>query len=313
MITGRLSRFALAGSVAVVLVLGIQGVGAAAGGSADLSVAQATSSEVFPGGSLVAYTMTVANAGPDAATGVTVVDTIPADATVVSASASQGTCNTSTPATCILGSLAAGRSAIATFTVDTPCAPETIINGAGVVLDQADPDPSNNESSLDVTLTTPCLGADEFVEDGGFVTTDPLGQGPQPDEGVFDTSSITVPAGTSGEVSISLVTTNPPPPPGICPRFSRLIVGTIEPAAVGGTWLTFAFTYDACSIPPGTRIKRTTMRMSADGITYTSIPRCKGGYDEPDPCVASKVVLPDGSFQYTVRWSGTGDPSWRPG
>jgi hypothetical protein len=197
--------------------------------------------------------------------------------------------------------------------VDTPCAAETITNGAEVVGDQADPELSNNESSLDVTLTTPCLGADQFVEDGGFVTTDPLGQGPQPDQGVFDTSSITVPAGTSGEVSIGLLTTNPPPPHGACPRFTRLIVGTIEPAAAQGTWVTFVFTYDVCSIPPGTKIKRTTMRMSRDGLTYNSVPRCKGGYDQPDPCVASKVVLPDGSFQYTVRWSGSGDPSWRPG
>ncbi len=313
MIKARLPRTLAVGLAAALLALGAQGAVSAEGASADLSVTQSTSSGSFPGGSFVAYDMTVANAGPDDATGVTVVDTIAADATLVSASASQGTCDTSTPATCILGSLAAGASATATFTVDTPCAAETLMNGAEVVGDQPDPAPSNNESSLTVSLTTPCLGADQFVDDGGFVTTDPLGQGPQPDAGVFDTSSITVPAGTSGDVSISLLTTNPPPPPGICPLFSRLIVGTVEPAASEGTWLTFVFTYDVCSIPPGTKIKRTTMRMSTDGLTYTPIPRCRGMYDNPDPCVASKVVLGDGSFQYTVRWSGTGDPSWRPG
>ena len=304
--------------VASCVTLALLGVGtssarAGAAGSADLSVTETGTPGILPGGADVTYGMTVTNNGPDEATGVILVDSIPSGLTLVSATASQGTCVMSTPATCDLSTLQVGASATASFLVDTPCLAASITDSAIVLGDQLDPDPANNASEVDTTLETPCLGVDQEVEDGGFVTTDPEGQGPRPDLGVFDTSSITVPAGVSGDVSIGLTTTNPPPPSGACPLFRRLIIGTMQPAASQGNWLTLVFTYDVCSIPPGTKIQKTTIRESSDGITYTPLPNCRGNRDDPDPCVHRKLVLPDGSFQYTIYWSGEGDPSWRPG
>src|SRR5262249_18783172 len=60
-----------------------------------------------------AYTVTVANAGPSAATGVTVTDPIPAGARYVRTSG-DGTCTPGATLRCTLPSLAAGRTATMT-------------------------------------------------------------------------------------------------------------------------------------------------------------------------------------------------------
>src|SRR5438552_3114428 len=64
------------------------------------------------------YTVTVANAGPDRATNVVLTDPLPGGVTLVSATASQGTClQTAGTITCTLGSLNNGASATATILV----------------------------------------------------------------------------------------------------------------------------------------------------------------------------------------------------
>jgi uncharacterized repeat protein (TIGR01451 family) len=67
----------------------------------------------------VSYTLTLSNNGPSPATGVTITDPLPSGLTFVSATPSQGICNTSgQTVTCNLGTLAAGGTAVVSITAD---------------------------------------------------------------------------------------------------------------------------------------------------------------------------------------------------
>ena len=78
--------------------------------SADLSLTKSGAPDPVTVGDTVTYTVVVTNGGPDAATGVTVTDTLPAEVTFVSATATQGTCSGTTTVSCALGTLANGAS-----------------------------------------------------------------------------------------------------------------------------------------------------------------------------------------------------------
>jgi uncharacterized repeat protein (TIGR01451 family) len=93
------------------------------------------------------YTITVHNAGPAAATGVTVTDMLSPSLSLVSATSSQGTCSGTTVVTCNLGGLASGSSANIQFIVRAGTT-ETVSNTASVRANESDPDPSNNSSTF---------------------------------------------------------------------------------------------------------------------------------------------------------------------
>ena len=80
--------------------------------AADLSLTKTDSPDPVLAGQLLTYTLTVTNAGPSSATGVSVTDTLPAGVTFDSATPSQGTCSQSSgTVTCALGTIANGASA----------------------------------------------------------------------------------------------------------------------------------------------------------------------------------------------------------
>ena len=89
------------------------------------------------------YTLTVRNLSSSEAPGVVVSDRIPARSTLVSATASQGSCASSVPVTCALGTLPAGASAQVTITVQ-PTAAGYLTTRASVKGDLADPFRANN-------------------------------------------------------------------------------------------------------------------------------------------------------------------------
>ena len=122
------------------------------GPSADLAIVESASTASGLVNSPLTYTISVGNFGPNPATNATVFDTLPAGATIVGITPSQGSAPSinGNAATINLGTIAPG--AIATITiVVTPTAAGSITNAANVSGNQYDPVASNNSTSL----TTP--------------------------------------------------------------------------------------------------------------------------------------------------------------
>jgi uncharacterized repeat protein (TIGR01451 family) len=125
-------------------------------GEADLSVSQiAAPDPVLSGGNLT-YTLSVNNAGPDAAYDLTLVDTLPAGTTFQGASGTGWACShNSGTVTCTRDDLAAGDAPAIALTVAVPITDtETALtNSVMISAASTDPDTSGNDNDLDVTLT----------------------------------------------------------------------------------------------------------------------------------------------------------------
>lgn len=101
------------------------------------------------------YTLTVVNHGPLPATGVTLVDQLPAGVSVLSLCTSQGKCcrHCASEITCQLGTLAAHQTAVVRITVK-PCQTGTLTNTAIVTANEDDQYPTNNQAVDTVTVVT---------------------------------------------------------------------------------------------------------------------------------------------------------------
>jgi uncharacterized repeat protein (TIGR01451 family) len=111
---------------------------------ADVQVTKTGTASVTPGGTAAVYTITVTNAGPSVASGVTLTDPTPAG--LVPAGVS-GAC---TGFPCMLGSLAPGESRVVTAAFTVPAGytgPNSIVNTATVASTSADPDTANNSAT----------------------------------------------------------------------------------------------------------------------------------------------------------------------
>jgi uncharacterized repeat protein (TIGR01451 family) len=125
--------------------------------SADLIV-DVTVNESYPSvGDTIVYTITISNSGPDGATGILVVDSLPLGVTYLSDGASQGVYDT-TSGTWAVGSVANGEvdtlliyGQIETGTIGTYITNRVYVAGSGV----ADPDGGNNVDSVSVLVPTP--------------------------------------------------------------------------------------------------------------------------------------------------------------
>lgn len=119
----------------------------------ELSVTQSDTPDPVNVASNLAYTLTVLNAGPEDATGVTVVDTLPAGVTFQSASATQGSCSHSSgTVTCFLGNMLSGTNATINVAVTAPFVTGTITNSATVSGNETDPIPGNNTDNENTTV-----------------------------------------------------------------------------------------------------------------------------------------------------------------
>lgn len=128
----------------------------ALGGNVDLSI---TKSGAVPESGSFVYTLAAANAGPDAATNVSVTDVLPAGLTFVSSTC--GATAAGQTVTWAIGGLGAAGSASCDLTVsiNTPgCAPTT--NTATIASTNFDTNSANNSSTTS--------NASEAVADGGF-------------------------------------------------------------------------------------------------------------------------------------------------
>lgn len=122
--------------------------------TADIEVAKIVNNPTPRVGDPIAFTVTAHNAGPDAATGVTVGDVMPAGLTYISHVASQGSYNPTTGAWTI-GSMANGATVTLTVTatVASSAAGQTVTNTACVTgSGLADPDSTDNCASATVTV-----------------------------------------------------------------------------------------------------------------------------------------------------------------
>ncbi len=122
---------------------------------ADLALSLSASAEPVLLGNSLSYTITVANGGPEGATGVVVSDTLPAGVSFVSATPSAGSCTESGGnVNCALGAIAAGGNATAALEVSTTMI-GTITNTASVSGNEPDIDPTNNSAAVSTTVTPP--------------------------------------------------------------------------------------------------------------------------------------------------------------
>jgi uncharacterized repeat protein (TIGR01451 family) len=120
--------------------------------SADLSLIKTDPPGRAPTGRNMTYTISVSNSGPDAASGVTVVDQLPSSVTFVSATPSQGTCAESGgTVTCNLGTMSASGTATVEIVVK-PTTAGTITNTASVSASTPDPNQGNNTDSENTSV-----------------------------------------------------------------------------------------------------------------------------------------------------------------
>jgi uncharacterized repeat protein (TIGR01451 family) len=98
-----------------------------------------------------AFQAVVSNGGPDPAPGVELRATVPAGATLVSASSSPGSCSGTAPVICVIGTLASGASATVTITLSQAAAGSLSLTAT--VQGDYDTNASNNTA----TATTPVL------------------------------------------------------------------------------------------------------------------------------------------------------------
>src|SRR5207248_11713591 len=119
-------------------------------GPADLSITKTDSPDPALQGQTLAYHLTVTNngtsAGPATTSGVTVTDPLPAGATLVSATATVGSCSGTTTVTCDLGIFPGGATAGIDIVV-RPSVSGTLTNKATVSAATSDPHPNNNSAT----------------------------------------------------------------------------------------------------------------------------------------------------------------------
>lgn len=221
--------------------------------SVDVSVVK-TGPGTATAGSVVNYTITVANAGPDPALAVVLVDELPPGTTLAGFSQNSGppsACNVPVIGThgtidCSFGTLSPGQPAEFALSINAGTA-ASVTNTATVTTESADLDPSNDEDSVTTTLTP---SADLAVTKDGppsaaagtnvtyTVTLTNAGPSAAADVSLTDA----VPAGTT---FVSATQTSGPA--FICGFAAGTITCTRASFAAGATSM-FQFTFQ---IPPG--------------------------------------------------------------
>jgi uncharacterized repeat protein (TIGR01451 family) len=135
-------------------------------------------------GAALAYVAIMTNAGPSAATALTLIDVLPPDVAFVSSVPGPPTCTlTGATLTCGLGTLAAGGTTTVTIHVTATAPPgSTIVNPATVSASEPDPDPANNSA----TATTAVVAAEGELTHGTDALLDLAAlPGPVVDQDVF--------------------------------------------------------------------------------------------------------------------------------
>jgi uncharacterized repeat protein (TIGR01451 family) len=123
---------------------------------ADLSLVKTASTAAVTAGNPLTYTLTTTDLGPANATGVSIIDTLPAGFTYTSANGDTSASISGQTLTLGVGSLAVGATSTITVTgTVASTASGTITNTATVSGNQIDPNTSNNTSSVTTIVNAP--------------------------------------------------------------------------------------------------------------------------------------------------------------
>ncbi|MFN0182137.1 MAG: hypothetical protein ACKVZ0_25310 [Gemmatimonadales bacterium] len=214
------------------------------------------------------YTITVANAGPNAATGVVATDTLPAGATFVSASGG-GTHASGVVTWPAIASLANGANTSFTVTVSYPAA-GSYTNIAASTATTSDPTPGNNNGSASgARVTTVITGAADLSVTKSGPATASAGNG----------VSYTVQVSNAGPgVASNVVVTDTLP--GGATFVSATGGGTLSGNVV--TWPTIA------SLANGANSSFTVTLSYAQGGSYTNVAAASS--PTPDPTLPNRAT-----------------------
>jgi uncharacterized repeat protein (TIGR01451 family) len=170
-------------------------------------------------GDTVTYTVTLTNLGPDTATNITVLDTLPAGITITSANVSTGTINVA-DRTWSISSLANGGTAIGILkgTVTSPTTTPNVVAITGA--DQFDPNTANNTATAAVTPQTADLSLTKTVD--------------KPTPNVGGTVTFTLTLHNAGPDPATGVVVSDPLPAGLTFQGANPSQGTYDPAT--GVW-----------------------------------------------------------------------------
>jgi len=245
----------------------------------------------------VIYSITITNAGPCVGTDITVTDLLPAGATFLSIRVipASATCEPTPPQTptaespqisitCYLGADRGPGTDTALVNVETLPGTDAT-NFAAVTHGELDPNPANDQS----------WGG--FVPDGGTISS---GTVPEP-----QSTTVIVPPGHSGAVSIQQGVPSDVCPPG----FSRCIpaaeVEVVAPSATSSDPLTLVF---AVTVRP-----RGIFHLPDGETSWVAVQKCKSsGAARPDPCFKIRKVTVDGVTFYEITVYSSAASNWRP-
>ena len=172
------------------------GIGGSALAGTDVGVSVVAGPNPALLGDVVTYTMTVTNAGPDAATGIVLTDVLPADVSFGGVNTTQGSISNSPGAfTVNLGNLAVGGIATVTFSV-RPNSVGALTNVVSIVANEPDPRSANDSA----TNVIPVVSVGTFgnsapipIADAGTALTYPA------------TINVTGLTGTVSHITVSLL------------------------------------------------------------------------------------------------------------
>ena len=292
---------------------------------ADLSVNMTTSAGTFLSGSNVSYTVTVANAGPDAAQTVALSTVVPANSTFVSDTQTSGpTFNLAIPAPGGTGTISEtidtlGSGAQATFNIvvmtsaSTP-AGTTISASTNVTTSSSDPNLANNSRTVtNLTATQADLSATTSAPSGTILagnliayTITLANAGPSDAQNVG--ASNFVPANTS---FVSEAQTSGPPFGAASPGSTDVAFITTFPA---GASASFTFVVQVLSsTPAGTTITDTTTigsdtsdpNLTDNSTTFTNLVAKRADLSVNQTIPPGPVLAGD-PITYTITVSNTG-------